>query len=167
MWLPTTESTVWTLFRLVAVRQFFCICFWYLGRLSLRESKKASAPLVKKHLSSILGDIVLLNALVVVLWFVLRFLCQFLIVVIVNRISSGNINPVHTPGVLVKNHGPFSWGKDADQAVYNAVVMEQVAKMAFISLSVNPDTTMNPLLVEKHFSRKHGPNAYYGQKKKQ
>ena len=88
-------------------------------------------------------------------------------VVIVNRISSGNINPVHTPGVVVKNHGPFSWGKDADQAVYNAVVMEQVAKMAFISLSVNPDTTMNPLLVEKHFSRKHGPNAYYGQKKKQ
>ena len=88
-------------------------------------------------------------------------------VVIVNRISSGNINPVHTPGVLVKNHGPFSWGKDADQAVYNAVVMEQVAKMAFISLSVNPDTTMNPLLVEKHFSRKHGPYAYYGQKKKQ
>ena len=88
-------------------------------------------------------------------------------VVIVNRISSGNINPVHTPGVLVKNHGPFSWGKDANQAVYNAVVMEQVAKMAFISLSVNPDTTMNPLLVEKHFSRKHGPNAYYGQKKKQ
>ena len=88
-------------------------------------------------------------------------------VVIVNRISSGNINPVHTPGVLVKNHGPFSWGKDADQAVYNDVVMEQVAKMAFISLSVNPDTTMNPLLVEKHFSRKHGPNAYYGQKKKQ
>lgn len=88
-------------------------------------------------------------------------------VVIVNRISSGNINPVHTPGVLVKNHGPFSWGKDADQAVYNAVVMEQVAKMAFISLLVNPDTTMNPLLVEKHFSRKHGPNAYYGQKKKQ
>ena len=88
-------------------------------------------------------------------------------VVIVNRISSGNINPVHTPGVLVKNHGPFSWGKDADQAVYNAVVMEQVAKMAFISLSVNPDTTMNPLLVEKHFSRKHGHNAYYGQKKKQ
>lgn len=88
-------------------------------------------------------------------------------VVIVNRISSGNINPVHTPGVLVKNHGPFSWGKDADQAVYNAVVMEQVAKMAFISLSVNSDTTMNPLLVEKHFSRKHGPNAYYGQKKKQ
>ena len=71
-----------------------------------------------------------------------------------------------TPGVLVKNHGPFSWGKDPDNAVYNAVVMEQVAKMAFVSYSVNPSTTMNPLLVEKHYSRKHGPNAYYGQKKK-
>ena len=77
-----------------------------------------------------------------------------------------NINPVHTPAVLVKNHGPFSWGKDADQAVYHAVVTEQVAKMAFVSFCVNPGTTMNPLLVEKHFSRKHGPNAYYGQKKK-
>ena len=86
-------------------------------------------------------------------------------VVIVDRIRSGNINPVHTPGVLVKNHGPFSWGKNPDNAVYNAVVMEQVAKMAFVSFCVNPETTMNPLLVEKHFSRKHGPNAYYGQKK--
>ncbi len=86
-------------------------------------------------------------------------------VVIVNRIVAGGINPVHTPAVLVKNHGPFAWGKDADQAVYHAVVTEQVAKMAAISYLVNPNTTMNPLLVEKHFSRKHGPNAYYGQKK--
>ena len=84
--------------------------------------------------------------------------------VIVKRFET--INPIHTPGVLVKNHGPFSWGKDANEAVHNAVVMEQVAKMAFVSFSVNPNTTMNPLLVEKHFSRKHGPNAYYGQKKK-
>lgn len=84
--------------------------------------------------------------------------------VIVERFK--NLNPVHTPGVLVKNHGPFAWGKDADNAVYNAVVMEQVAKMAFIAYSVNPKLTMNPLLIEKHFSRKHGPNAYYGQKKK-
>lgn len=74
-------------------------------------------------------------------------------------------NPVHTPGVLVKNHGPFAWGKDAHDAVHNAVVMEQVAKMAAIAYQVNPALTMNPLLVEKHFSRKHGPNAYYGQKK--
>ena len=87
-------------------------------------------------------------------------------VVIVDRFKKDNINPVHPPGVLVKNHGPFTWGKDADEAVYHAVVAEQVAKMAFISFSVNPNTTMNPLLVEKHFSRKHGPNAYYGQKKK-
>lgn len=84
-------------------------------------------------------------------------------VVIVNRIANGNINPVHTPAALVKNHGPFAWGKDADQAVYHAVVAEQVAKMAYISFTLNPATTMNPLLVEKHFSRKHGPNAYYGQ----
>lgn len=84
--------------------------------------------------------------------------------VIVKRFEG--INPVHTPGVLVKNHGPFSWGKDADEAVHNAVVMEQIAKMAFIAFSVNPELTMNPLLVEKHFSRKHGPDAYYGQKKK-
>jgi L-ribulose-5-phosphate 4-epimerase len=84
--------------------------------------------------------------------------------VIVERFK--DINPMHTPGVLVRNHGPFSWGKNADSAVYNAVVMEQVAKMAFISYSVNPELTMNPLLIEKHFSRKHGPNAYYGQIKK-
>jgi L-ribulose-5-phosphate 4-epimerase len=84
-------------------------------------------------------------------------------VVIVRRFEG--LNPVHTPGVLVKNHGPFAWGKDADEAVHNAVVMEQVAKMASIAYAINPQLTMNPLLVEKHFSRKHGPNAYYGQKK--
>lgn len=76
-----------------------------------------------------------------------------------------DLNAVHTPGVLVKNHGPFAWGKDANEAVYNAVVIEQVAKMAYISLNINPNLTMNPFLIEKHFSRKHGPNAYYGQKK--
>jgi len=81
--------------------------------------------------------------------------------VIIERFQG--INPVHVPGVLVKNHGPFSWGKDAHDAVHNAVVMEQVAKMAFVAYSVNPQLQMNPLLVEKHFMRKHGPNAYYGQ----
>ena len=83
--------------------------------------------------------------------------------VIVRRFAT--LNPIHTPGVLVKNHGPFSWGRTAAEAVHNAVVMEQVAKMAFVAYSVNPDLKMNPLLVEKHFNRKHGPNAYYGQKK--
>ncbi|WP_434503718.1 L-ribulose-5-phosphate 4-epimerase [Prevotella sp.] len=87
-------------------------------------------------------------------------------VIIVDKFKKNNINYVHTPGVLVKNHGPFSWGTTPDNAVYNAVVMEQVAKMSFISFSVNPQTKMNSLLVEKHFNRKHGPNAYYGQKKK-
>lgn len=85
--------------------------------------------------------------------------------VIIARFAKDGINLVHTPGVLVKNHGPFSWGKDPHEAVHNAVVMEQVAKMAFVAYSVNPRLTMNPLLIEKHFSRKHGPNAYYGQKK--
>lgn len=84
--------------------------------------------------------------------------------VIVKRFEG--INPMHTPGVLVKNHGPFAWGKNAHDAVHNAVVMEQVAKMASISYAINPNLTMNPLLIEKHFNRKHGPNAYYGQKKK-
>ena len=84
--------------------------------------------------------------------------------VIIKRFEG--LNPVHTPGVLVKNHGPFSWGKDGFDAVHNAVVMEQVAKMAYIAYGVNPNLTMNELLIEKHFNRKHGPNAYYGQKKK-
>lgn len=83
---------------------------------------------------------------------------------VIVRTFSG-MNPMHTPGVLVNNHGPFTWGKTPAEAVHNAVVLEQVAKMAFITHSVNPDPTMNPLLVEKHFNRKHGPNAYYGQKK--
>ncbi len=82
--------------------------------------------------------------------------------VIVQRFEG--INPDHTPGVLVKNHGPFAWGTSPDNAVYNAKVMEQCAKMAFVSFAVNPQTTMNPLLIEKHYMRKHGPNAYYGQK---
>lgn len=82
--------------------------------------------------------------------------------VIIKRFEG--MNPMHTPGVLVKNHGPFSWGKNPHDAVHNAVVMEQVAKMAFIAFQVNPMLTMNPLLVEKHYNRKHGPGAYYGQK---
>lgn len=82
--------------------------------------------------------------------------------VIIRRFEG--LNPMHTPGVLVKNHGPFAWGKDPHEAVHNAVVMEQVAKMAAIAYQVNPALTMNQLLIEKHFNRKHGPGAYYGQK---
>jgi L-ribulose-5-phosphate 4-epimerase len=72
-------------------------------------------------------------------------------------------NPEEIPGVLVHNHGPFSWGKDAHDAVHNAVVMEQVARMASISYSVNPLLKMNANLIKKHYERKHGANAYYGQ----
>jgi L-ribulose-5-phosphate 4-epimerase len=75
-----------------------------------------------------------------------------------------NIDPMHIPGVLVKNHGPFTWGKNVENAVENSVVLEEIAKMAFISLSINPDLTMNPALTKKHFGRKHGDHAYYGQK---
>lgn len=87
------------------------------------------------------------------------------------------INPVHTPAVLVKNHGPFAWGKDAAEAVYHAKVLEEVAKMNYIAetiyrvntvsscLSPGRKPSIMKALIEKHFSRKHGPNAYYGQKK--
>ena len=81
--------------------------------------------------------------------------------VIIERFKE--LNPLHTPGVLVTNHGPFTWGKNPHESVHNAVVLEQVAKMAFIAFSINPLLNMNPFLVEKHFSRKHGPKAYYGQ----
>nr|WP_321452851.1 L-ribulose-5-phosphate 4-epimerase [uncultured Carboxylicivirga sp.] len=74
-------------------------------------------------------------------------------------------NPMHVPGVIVKNHAPFSWGKDAHDAVHNSVVIEQVAKMNSVALQINPRATMNPHLIEKHFNRKHGANAYYGQGK--
>jgi len=73
------------------------------------------------------------------------------------------LKPEEVPGVLVHNHGPFSWGKNAHDAVHNAVVMEQVAKMASIAYAVNPNLKMNPHLIKKHYERKHGANAYYGQ----
>ncbi len=75
------------------------------------------------------------------------------------------MNPMHTPAVLVAHHGPFTWGKDAHDAVHNAVILEEVARMASITVALNPTVEMNPDLVEKHYERKHGANAYYGQKK--
>jgi L-ribulose-5-phosphate 4-epimerase len=75
-------------------------------------------------------------------------------------------NPIHVPGVLVANHGPFSWGKDAHDAVYHAVVLEEVAKMALHTCSMNLEAkAMDQALLDKHFLRKHGENAYYGQNK--
>ncbi|MEG2828660.1 MAG: L-ribulose-5-phosphate 4-epimerase [Edwardsiella sp. (in: enterobacteria)] len=74
-------------------------------------------------------------------------------------------DPSHMPGIVVHQHGPFAWGESAAQAVHNAVVLEEVAKMAWIAYSLNP--RLDPLdraLRDKHFRRKHGPNAYYGQR---
>lgn len=74
-------------------------------------------------------------------------------------------NPIHIPGVLCKNHGPFSWGKDATQAVYHAVVLEEIAKMNLYTELLNSNIVPAPQNIqEKHFMRKHGVNAYYGQK---
>lgn len=75
-----------------------------------------------------------------------------------------HLDPLAMPGVLVNNHGPFCWGKDALTAVHNAVVLEEVAKMAYRSLMLNP--SLEPIkraLQDKHYFRKHGADAYYGQ----
>jgi L-ribulose-5-phosphate 4-epimerase len=75
------------------------------------------------------------------------------------------IDPLHKPAVLVASHGPFAWGRDAHDAVHNAVILEFLAKLASETLRINPETgSMQSMLLDKHFLRKHGPNAYYGQK---
>lgn len=75
-----------------------------------------------------------------------------------------NIDPVAVPGVLVHGHGPFNWGKDPLEAVHNAVVMEEVAKLAFRTVMLNPQIkNLDQNLQDKHYFRKHGENAYYGQ----
>lgn len=74
------------------------------------------------------------------------------------------MNPMYIPGILCTNHGPFTWGKDPQEAVHNAVVLEEVAKMAFHTEMLNPKIqTMPQVLMDKHFLRKHGKDAYYGQ----
>lgn len=84
--------------------------------------------------------------------------------VIVECLREQNIDPMAVPGIVVKNHGPFSWGKDAAASVYHAVVMETVAEMALKTTILNPQATMAQYVLDKHYMRKHGPNAYYGQK---
>ena len=75
-----------------------------------------------------------------------------------------NRSPIYVPGVICKSHGPFTWGKDAKQAVFNAVVLEEVAKMNTLTLQINPSASpASSAIQNKHFLRKHGPNAYYGQ----
>lgn len=85
--------------------------------------------------------------------------------VIIETFQTNGLDPAAIPGILVKGHAPFSWGKDAHQAVHNAVVLEQVAKMALHTYQLEPD--VHPIgqhLLDKHYLRKHGANAYYGQK---
>jgi L-ribulose-5-phosphate 4-epimerase len=82
--------------------------------------------------------------------------------VIVERF--GNLDPADYPGVLVNRHAPFAWGPSVAKAVETAVAIECVAHMALMSLQLSPDlATIEPELLAKHFKRKHGPNAYYGQ----
>lgn len=85
--------------------------------------------------------------------------------VIVETFRRRGLDPMHLPGVICSSHGPFTWGKDAAQAVYHAVVLEEVAKMAILTREVDPSASPAPQRVQdKHFLRKHGPAAYYGQK---
>ena len=83
---------------------------------------------------------------------------------IVARFRAGKIDPKHMPVVLVANHGPFAWGPTPHDAVHNAAVLELVARMALLSLQMDPKLPPMPQhLLDKHFLRKHGPGAYYGQ----
>jgi L-ribulose-5-phosphate 4-epimerase len=76
-----------------------------------------------------------------------------------------DIDPIAVPAVLVANHGPFAWGSTPEKAVYNAVVLEQVAKMAFLTTQLGNDNPIASYILNKHYQRKHGKNAYYGQNK--
>jgi L-ribulose-5-phosphate 4-epimerase len=83
--------------------------------------------------------------------------------IIAERFAS--LNAVSTPGVLIAGHAPFTWGRDASESVKNAIALENIAKMALGTLQLNPGVSELPrYILEKHFNRKHGPKAYYGQK---
>lgn len=84
--------------------------------------------------------------------------------VIVETVKETGREALDVPGVLVRNHGPFTWGKDPEEAVYHSVVLEEIAEMAWKTLQINPAAALPPYILEKHYQRKHGPKAYYGQK---
>lgn len=85
--------------------------------------------------------------------------------VIIESLQERKIKPLEVPGIVVSSHGPFTWGKDADDAVHNAVVLEEVAKMAFLTEVLKSGVSpIQEYLQDKHYLRKHGCNAYYGQK---
>jgi L-ribulose-5-phosphate 4-epimerase len=77
----------------------------------------------------------------------------------------GEADPLTVPSVLVNGHGPFTWGTDADNAVYNAVALEEIAKLAFYTVLLGKTEPIDQYLLDKHFKRKHGKDAYYGQDK--
>lgn len=83
--------------------------------------------------------------------------------VIVECFKERKIDPMSVPGIVVKNHGPFSWGKDVDSSVYHAVVMDVIAEMNLKTLLLNPKASASQCLIDKHYLRKHGSDAYYGQ----
>ncbi len=84
--------------------------------------------------------------------------------VIIETFNAAGKSPESIPGVLVYSHGPFAWGKDAFEAVHNAVVMEEVAFMDWHALMLNPEhREIQQTLLDRHYLRKHGPGAYYGQ----
>ncbi|HUS86038.1 MAG TPA: L-ribulose-5-phosphate 4-epimerase [Bacteroidales bacterium] len=76
------------------------------------------------------------------------------------------IDPSAIPGVLVNDHGPFAWGQDPDEAVTNAIALEEVAKIALVSMTIAGNDPIDDYLLDKHYNRKHGRRAYYGQKRK-
>ena len=85
--------------------------------------------------------------------------------VIAETFAERRLDPLAVPGVICHSHGPFTWGKNAAQAVYHAVVLEEVAKMAMYTVNIFAQAPEAPQYVQdKHYLRKHGPNAYYGQK---
>ena len=83
--------------------------------------------------------------------------------VIVDTFNERKIDPIAIPGVLVKNHGPFTFGKSAKNSVYNAVVLETISEMCLKTLLLNKKSNMQQYILDKHYFRKHGPMAYYGQ----
>ena len=83
---------------------------------------------------------------------------------IIETVENRGYDPMAVPGIIVKNHGPFTWGKNAAESVYNAVVLETVADMAFKSLMLNRESGIKQYVLDKHYERKHGANAYYGQR---
>ncbi|MBC6989396.1 L-ribulose-5-phosphate 4-epimerase [Hymenobacter sp. BT491] len=84
---------------------------------------------------------------------------------IINEFQRRGLSPAEVEMVLLSNHAPFTWGKTVEKAVYNSAVLEEVARMAYLSSTLRPDVPrLKDALIQKHYERKHGANSYYGQK---